>query len=41
MVVAYLSINEPHRRKELMDLAEKYAKETGAPPIPQDNFDRR
>lgn len=39
MVVAYLSINEPERRREIFDLAEKYAAETKAPPISQDNFE--
>jgi hypothetical protein len=41
MVVAYLSINEPERRRELFELAEKYAKDTCAPPIAQDNFDKK
>jgi hypothetical protein len=41
MVVAYLSINEPERRREIFDLAEKYAQETKAPPISQDNFENK
>lgn len=41
MVVAYLSINEPERRRELLELAEKYAKETCAPPIVQDNSEEK
>jgi hypothetical protein len=41
IVVAYLSINEPERRREIFDLAEKYAKETKAPPISQDNFENK
>lgn len=40
MVVAYLGINEPERRREVFELAERYAKETAAPPISQDNFDK-
>lgn len=38
MIVAYLTINEPDRRREILELAEKYAKETVAPPATQDNF---
>lgn len=41
MVVAYLSINEPARRREIFDLVEKYAQETKAPPIAQDNFENK
>jgi hypothetical protein len=41
MVVAYLSINEPERRREIFELAEKYALETKAPPIAQDNFETK
>ncbi len=41
MVVAYLSINEPERRREILDLAERYARETKAPPISQDNFENK
>jgi hypothetical protein len=41
MVVAYLSINEPERRREILELAEKYAKETSAPPISQDNTETK
>lgn len=41
MVVSYLSINEPERRREIFDLAEKYARETKAPPIAQDNFENK
>lgn len=41
MVVAYLTINEPHRRREIFDLVEKYARETKAPPIFQDNFENK
>lgn len=41
MVVAYLSINEPERRREIFELAEKYAHETKAPPISQDNFENK
>lgn len=41
MVVSYLSINEPERRREIFDLVEKYARETKAPPICQDNFEDR
>lgn len=40
MVVAYLGINEPERRLEVFELAERYAKETVAPPVSQDNFDK-
>jgi hypothetical protein len=40
MVLAYLKINEPERRKEVLTLAETYAEITGAPPITQDNIDR-
>jgi len=41
MVVAYLSINEPERRREVLELAEKFAKETVAPPVSQDNIDKK
>lgn len=41
MVVAYLGINEPERRRELLTLAEKYARETSAPPVSQDNFESK
>ncbi|MGM4918081.1 hypothetical protein [Tardiphaga sp. 813_E8_N1_3] len=41
MVVTYLTINEPERRREIFELAEKYAKETAAPPISQDNDDKK
>jgi hypothetical protein len=41
MVVAYLGINEPERRREIFDLAEKYAQHTKAPPIAQDNFENK
>lgn len=41
MVVAYLSINEPERRREIFELAEKYASETKAPPVAQDNFENK
>jgi hypothetical protein len=41
MVVAYLSINEPDRRREVFELAEKYARETKAPPVSQDNFEQK
>ncbi|WP_211908011.1 hypothetical protein [Tardiphaga alba] len=41
MVVAYLSINEPERRREIFLLAEKYAKETAALPLSQDNFEKK
>ncbi|WP_299803775.1 hypothetical protein [Tardiphaga sp.] len=37
MVLAYLRINDPKRRRELLDLAEKYASETA--PVVQDNHD--
>lgn len=40
MVVTYLGINEPERRREIFELAEKYARETKAPPISQDNFEQ-
>jgi hypothetical protein len=40
MVLAYLSINEPERRRELLALAEKFAGET-RPPVPQDNYGRK
>jgi hypothetical protein len=40
MVLAYLSINEPDRRRELLALAEKYARQS-SPPVAQDNHDRR
>ena len=39
MVLAYLSINEPERRRELLALAEKYAHQTS--PHAQDNYDRK
>ena len=39
MMLAYLNIHEPERRRELLALAEKYAQET-RPPIAQDNYDR-
>lgn len=42
MVVAYLTINEPDRRRELLELAEHYARSTCTPPISQDNhIDRK
>lgn len=41
MVVTYLTINEPERRREIFELAEKYAKETAAPPVSQDNVDKK
>ncbi|KZD21417.1 hypothetical protein A4A58_13680 [Tardiphaga robiniae] len=41
MVVTYLTINEPERRREIFELAEKYAKKTCAPPISQDNLDKK
>jgi hypothetical protein len=41
MVVTYLTINEPERRREIFELAEKYAKETCSPPISQDNVDKK
>jgi hypothetical protein len=41
MVVTYLSINEPERRREILELAEKFAKETVAPSISQDNLDKK
>ena len=41
MVVAYLTINEPDRRREIFDLVEKYAQETKALPIFQDNFEKK
>lgn len=41
MVLAYLKINEPERRKEVMSLAEAYAEITGAPPITQDNGEKK
>jgi hypothetical protein len=41
MVVTYLTINEPERRREIFELAEKYARETCAPPISQDNVDKK
>lgn len=40
MVLAYLNINEPERRREVLALAEKFANQS-VPPVPQDNFDRR
>lgn len=40
MVLAYLNIHEPERRREVLALAEKYASQT-SPPVPQDNFDRK
>jgi hypothetical protein len=40
MVVTYLTINEPERRCEIFELAEKHTKETYAPPISQGNIDK-
>jgi hypothetical protein len=40
MVLAYLSIHDPARRRELLTLAEKYAAEN-SPSIAQDNFDQK
>jgi len=40
MVLAYLSIHDPARRRELLALAEKYAAQT-SPPVAQDNYDRK
>jgi hypothetical protein len=40
MILAYLNINEPERRRELVALAEQYASRT-SPPLAQDNYDRK
>lgn len=41
MVVTYLTINEPVRRREMFELAEKCAKEAAAPPVSHNNVDKK
>ena len=40
MVLAYLRIHDPARRREVLALAEKHAGQE-SPPVSQDNFDRK